>query len=131
MPADGRGIVTADELFRAGVYRLSPDAENNQVVNKSLQSSSKKKSLVAGTDDGVPFAVVPDLRETENLEPWTNQQIDERLGFKPIHLTAGDDVAVFSGAERQNREWTPWLLMVVLAVAFVETGLAWLCGRPW
>ena len=69
--------------------------------------------------------------ETETLEAWTDQQIDERLGFKPIHLTAGDDVAVFSGAERQNREWTPWLLMVVLAMAFVETGLAWLCGRPW
>src|SRR5438128_2826465 len=130
-PADGRGIVTADELFRAGVYRLLPDAENNQVVNKALQSSSRKKSLAAATGDGVPFAVVPDLRETENLEAWTDQQIDERLGFKPIHLTGGDDVAVFSGAERQNREWTPWLLMVVLAMAFVETGLAWLCGRPW
>lgn len=123
--------MTADELFRAGVYRLLPDAENNQVVNKALQSSSRKRSLAAGTGDGVPFAVVPDLRETETLEAWTDQQIDERLGFKPIHLTAGDDVAVFSGAERQNREWTPWLLMVVLAMAFVETGLAWLCGRPW
>jgi Aerotolerance regulator N-terminal/von Willebrand factor type A domain len=129
--AEGRGILTADELFRAGVYRLLPDADNNQVVNKALQSSSKKKSAAPAADEGVPFAVVPDLRETENLEAWTDQQLDERLGFKPIHLTAGDDLAVFSGAERQNREWTPWLMVVVLAVAFVETGLAWLCGRPW
>ena len=30
------------------------------------------------------------------------------LGLKPVHLVAGEDGTVFSGAERLKREWTVW-----------------------
>src|SRR5438067_2421402 len=39
--------------------------------------------------DGLPIAVTPDLRESENLETFTDDQLDQRLGFTPVHLTAG------------------------------------------
>jgi len=108
----GRLLLTANDTPLAGVYRIlaaddAPDAP------------------------GVPFAAGPDLRETENLEGLTNAEIDQRLGFPVIHLSASDNTAVTAGAERQKREWTMWFLAAVLGLALVETGLAWLCGRSW
>jgi hypothetical protein len=75
-----------------------------------------------------PIAVVPDLRESENLDSFTDSQIDERLGFQPVHLTAGRDAAAL---ERVSHEWTPWLLLAVLLLAIAELVLAWWCGRAW
>jgi hypothetical protein len=109
---EARPVITTAAINRAGVYQL-----------KSLAPSEERAA--------VPFAVVPDVRETENLDVMSDQQLDELLGFKAIHLTAGDDMNAFSGAERLNREWTMWLLLAVLGVAVGETLLAWLCGRPW
>ena len=83
------------------------------------------------TDETPVFAVAPDLRETEDLETLAPAQIDERLGFRAIHLTAGDDGAVFSGAERLKQEWTVWLLVGVLLLVLGEMALAWYCGRAW
>jgi hypothetical protein len=77
----------------------------------------------------VPFAVVPDLRESEDLTALSDPQLDERLGFKAVHLTASEDLSVFAGTERLSQEWTLWLLGIVLALALGETGLAWYCGR--
>ena len=37
----------------------------------------------------MPFAVVPDLRESENLEALTDEDMDQRLGFPVVHLKAG------------------------------------------
>jgi hypothetical protein len=110
--SEGRPVLSAGSTARAGVYQLM-----------ALSASGDKES--------VPFAVAPDLRETENLDVLTDPELDERLGFVPIHRTAGEDTSVFSGTERLNREWTLWLLGVVLAVAVLETALAWFCGRPW
>jgi len=75
--------------------------------------------------------VTPDVRDTESYEALTDAQIDERLGFKPHHLTAGDDAGIYSGAERMKREWTLWILTAVLLLVLFETGLAWYCGRGW
>jgi hypothetical protein len=75
--------------------------------------------------------VVPDLDETKNLETVPNPELDKMLGFPVIHLSAGDDLAQFSGAERLKREWTMWFLAAVLGIALVETVLAWMCGRAW
>jgi hypothetical protein len=110
----GRPMVTTTDTPLAGIYRLVPADE-----------SADKPGA------GVPFAVAADLRESEYLESLTNTDLDKLLGFPVIHLAAGDDPAVFSGAERLKREWTMWLLAAVLAVAFIETALAWLCGRAW
>ena len=79
---------------------------------------------------GIPFAVTPDLRESENLESLTDEQIDAKLGFQVVHAVAGNDPAQFTGLDRTNREWTIWVLMLVLAVAVGEALLAWYCGRP-
>jgi hypothetical protein len=123
--------VTALDTARAGVYRIVPaDADSTPEPSvpqaEGVEESRQEPRLV-----GVPFAVVPDLRESEDLSSFTDAQIDERLDFQPVHLLAGDDPAVFSGGERLNREWTVWLLAVLLAFTFVELLWAWVCGRAW
>ena len=126
---EGRPVVTTSSTNRAGIYRL---VHADQLKTKAGEPSiSRAERSLEGEGRGVPFAVVPDARETENLDSLTDQQMDERLGFKAVHLTAGEDVNVFSGVERLNREWTLWILLAALAVAMGETALAWLCGRPW
>jgi hypothetical protein len=114
----GRPIVTAADTPHAGIYRIVP-------ADESPEMREAKGTLA------VPFAVVPDLHESENLETLPDSDIDKRLGFPVIHLSAWSDPSVFSGAERLKREWTMWLLTAVLALAFCETALAWLCGRAW
>ncbi len=108
---DGLSTVSVAETGRAGLWRLAAEG--------------------AGDPEGVPFAVTPDARETESYEALTDVQIDERLGFKPLHLTAGDDAGIYSGAERLKREWTLWILTAVLLLVLFETGLAWYCGKGW
>jgi hypothetical protein len=115
-----RQIVTAHNLPTAGIYK---------VVSTLARSSD-----VAAADDAQtsePLAVIPDLRESANLETLTPEAIDQRLTFQPLHVTAGDNPATFFGEERYNREWTIWLLAVVLALVLAESVLAWWCGKSW
>jgi hypothetical protein len=102
----GRPVVTANNTMQAGVYRmgLAEDA----------------------SEAGVPFAVVPDLRETENLDTLSDEQLDERLGFQPVHRTAGDESTAVYGVERLHQEWGLWLLAGALLLAVGEPVLAWL-----
>ena len=125
---EGRPVATVVETYRAGVYRIA--YADGAAVRKG-QRQAPSHGVDSPDADGVPFAVVPDLRESENLETLTDRQIDQRLGFKPIHLDAGGDTGASAGTERLSREWTLWVLAAVLGVALVETGLAWLCGRAW
>jgi hypothetical protein len=108
---EGQPVVLAPRTPQAGVYRLAAEGAEDA--------------------EGVVFAAVPDLRESEDLEALADRQLDERLGFPVHHLTAGDDPGVFAGAERLKREWTLWLLLGVLLLVGIETGLAWYCGRGW
>ena len=55
----------------------------------------------------------------------------ERVGARLAWATAGDDGSAFAGGERLKREWTVWLLALVLALVLVEAVLAWWCGRAW
>jgi len=106
---EGRPLVTAADTPLAGIYRVThADTDTDEA--------------------GVPFALVADAQEGLDLETLTDAQLDERLGFTPHHLTAGDD-AVFTGSERMKREWAPWLLAIVLALAAFEAGFAFWCGR--
>src|SRR5208283_3517657 len=107
----GRPVVIAPETPRAGIYRIIPAEIKGE--EKPAAGTEKEKP-------GVPFAVVPDLRESENLDATPDEEIDKRLGFQPVHLTAGGDENVFSGDERTKQEWTIWVLVAVLAVALVE-----------
>lgn len=109
---DGRPVVTVGDTPRAGIYRILPDGVDPEKAA-----------------DPVLFAAAPDVRESENLDALSDRQLDERLGFRVYHLTAGDDASVFAGAERLKREWTLWILAAVLLLVLAEAALAWYCGR--
>lgn len=108
----GRTVVTAEGLTRAGLYRLAPAGREQ-------------------SEETPWFAVLPDLRETEDLEYLLPAQIDTRLGFAARHTSAAEDGTPFTGAERLRREWTPWLLGLLLAVVVGEMVFAWYCGKSW
>ncbi len=112
----GRPVVAHQETWRAGVYRIIPEPQGT--------------SEGEGSQD-ILFAVTPNPAETENLEALPDKTIDERLDFPVHHLLAGDDLSAFAGTERLKREWTPWLLLVVLVLVLFETVFAWYCGRGW
>jgi hypothetical protein len=80
-------------------------------------------------DDEMPrFAVNPDLRESDNLELLTDDAVEGKLGFRPV-LTAAGAEADTVGQIRAKREWTIWALLALFALACVEAGWAWFCGR--
>ncbi len=101
---------------QGGVYRLFSKASMDEL--DPLASA------------GVPIAVTPSLAESEDLSSLSNEQIDAKLGFAPIHLTASGDSSD-SAAERLQREWTPWVLWIVLFLCAGESLLAWFCGKAW
>src|SRR5262249_18181641 len=74
-----RTLVTANELTEAGVYWL--------VAGVPGETSA----VAEDKNTGVPLGVTPDLRESEDLASYSDEQLDARLGFTPIHLTAGAD----------------------------------------
>lgn len=111
-----REIVTSNNLPLAGIYKME---------------SAPLRGANEATKDSEPLAVVPDLRESDNLESLTPESINQRLNFKPVHVTAGDNPTTFFNNERFNREWTVWLLMAVLALVLGESVLAWWCGKSW
>src|SRR5262249_55639547 len=122
-----RSIITAKDLPWAGVYRLKT-ADPADVTNTDVTLPMRTLEKEAGT----PLAVVPDLRESEDLSCLTDAQIDGGLGSAPFHMTGGSlDNSGLAAADRLNREWTLWLLTIVLILVLAETGLAYLCGRSW
>lgn len=120
---DKRQVVRANNIEKAGVYRMVA-----ALPNKGEQEESM---LPAEGSRGAPIAVVPDPRESEDLGSLADEQIDLLVGFSPIYLTAGAEEAASSGADRLNREWTTWLLFVVLGLGVGESLLAYWCGRAW
>jgi hypothetical protein len=108
----GRALLTAPDVTRAGLYRIVPAGRD-------------------AADESPLFAVTPNPNETEDLQTLAPAQIDGRIGFAGVHVTAADDGAVFSGAERLKQEWTVWLLVGLLVLVLGEMALAWYCGRGW
>jgi hypothetical protein len=108
---DGKPVVVASGLTRAGVYYLTT-RENDP-------------------GDRTPFAVAPDLRESNDLETLPDEEIDRQLGFAPLHFTAVEGSEVVFAAARTNREWTVWCLALALLMAVGESLLAWFCARGW
>jgi hypothetical protein len=120
-------VVTATDLPRAGIYYLLASAPPRASQNEPEAPPDAKTAR----ERGIPLAVIPDLRESENLDSLTAEQLDERLGFRAIHVIAGDSSTTFSEVERFNREWTMWILAAVLFVFLCEGLLAWWCGKAW
>lgn len=108
---EGRWLLQAEGLERAGIYRMVP--------------------LGREPSDADPlFAVAPDVTETQDLAALPPEEINTLVGFTPVHLTAGEG-GTFTGAERLNREATWWLLGLLLILVMAEMILAWYCGRAW
>jgi hypothetical protein len=122
----GRPLVTASGLLRAGVYYLTTAERGEGAGRGGARPGETGKAPLE-----VPFAVVPDLRESVNLESLSDAQLDEQLGFRPVHLSNDGNVNIVSATERTNREWTLWLLAAVLVLVVGEAVLAWFCGRAW
>ena len=101
--------VTSPDATQSGVYRMTP----------------------AGIDPpvGPEFAVTHDPRDGEDLAALSDAELGELLGFKPVLLATSGSGAADYTTERSRREWTVWALLAVLAVAVVEAGWAWRCGR--
>jgi hypothetical protein len=112
---NGRPMLRTSETRRAGLYRLEPESLEDRGAN----------------DEPVPFAVTPDLREVEDLSVLSDAELDGRLGFRPIHVNASENLSAIGGAARLQHVWTVWLLLGVLGLALAETAFAWWCGRGW
>ncbi|OWK46708.1 BatA domain-containing protein [Fimbriiglobus ruber] len=80
---------------------------------------------------GPRFAVVPDLRESDNLDSLNDAEAEQVIGFKPVLVLAGVDGDNALTSERNRREWTIWVLLGLFFVACGEAGWAWVCGRAW
>ena len=116
-------VLPIADLPTAGIYRLGFARTGQQDLDNIL----KKKV-------GLPFAVIPDLRDSENLESYSNDQLNGLLGFTPIHRTAGsEEGASFDlGSDSLRRlDWTPWFFLLTLLLAAGEVVLAWICSRAW
>ena len=112
--------VTAPDLPRAGVYYLAAPRDGE---------SSETIMTTAAAKTGVPIAVTYDLEEVKNMTRLTDEQINDALGFTPRHIVAG--AGHDSAADRLQREWTPYVLLAVLALVLIEVVLAWWCSRAW
>ena len=44
---------------------------------------------------------------------------------------AGGDAPGSNGFDRFQKEWTLWILLIVLLLTVGESCRAWLCGRSW
>ncbi|MHB1423572.1 MAG: BatA domain-containing protein [Gemmataceae bacterium] len=121
----GRPLVTAEDTARAGIYRIV------RVDRKQRSGDETGDERTNEEPDGVPFAVTPDVRDSEQLHPVSAADIDGQLGFKAVHWTAGDDSGLFGSGERMKDEWTMWLLTALFVLVLGETVLAWFCGRVW
>ena len=122
----GRPLVIAEDTARAGLYRILA-ADRTMQPGADVDADAR----TASEPEGVPFAVAPDVRDSEQLQPASVEDIDKQLGFKAVHLMAGDEGGVFGSAERMKDEWTMWLLAGLFVLVLGETVLAWFCGRAW
>ncbi len=105
----GKPTVTATDAFVAGVYQMGYEDESALT--------------------GPRFAVNPDQRESYDLDSMTDDAVASAVGFKPILVSAGNEADSLVGSERDRRELTVYILMVLFAIACVECGWAWHCGR--
>lgn len=122
----GRPLVVAEDTARAGVYRIV-------AADRTGQKAEDEGDNLRSNDepDGVPFAVSPDVRDSEQLQPSSVGEIDNQLGFKATHWKATDESGLFGDGERMKDEWTMWLLATLFVLVLGETVLAWFCGRAW
>ena len=80
---------------------------------------------------GPVFAVAPDPRESDDLTCLSEPEIEQRLGFRPVFLKAETGAETEIKTERDRREWTVWVLLLLFTLACGESIWAWICGKAW
>lgn len=106
-------VIPGSKTFLPGVYRVYAGNQTTPLRHAT-------------------FALVPDLSESVDLESMTDAQINDALGFSPVHLKlqdSTDETATASIADAVRSEWTITLLLILLGLVCVETLYAWFCGR--
>lgn len=109
--AGQRLSVTAADTPIAGIYQFGTENEDPPT--------------------GPRFTVSPDLRETDNLDTLTDAECEQAIGFRPVLVVAGADGNATLIDERNRREWTVWVLLLLFFAACGEAVFAWVCGKAW
>ncbi len=103
--------ITATDTADPGIYRIVPEGKPDS--------------------SGPTFAVNADLRESANLEVALNADMTKILGYEPIVIQAGAGTEAAINQTRVRREWTEWVLLLLLFALVAESLWAWICGRAW
>jgi hypothetical protein len=77
------------------------------------------------------FAVAPDLRDSAKLDLMSDAELEEVLSFKPVIVLAGTESQATFADQRNRREWTIWVLLLLFGIAVGESFWAWFCGKAW
>ena len=139
----------ADGLFELVKPPRAGEKEGRRVrLDKARAADAGQKQTVTATDTADPglyrivaegkpdstgplFAVNPDLRESANLDVASAADMAKTLGFEPAVIQAGAGTEAAVNQQRARREWTEWVLLLVLLAAVAESAWAWVCGRAW
>ncbi|MFO0797395.1 MAG: BatA domain-containing protein [Gemmataceae bacterium] len=109
--ATGKLTLTATDTAESGLYRIVADGKPDST--------------------GPVFAVNPDLRDSANLDVAAVADLTKLLGFEPAVIQAGAGTEAAVTQQRARREWTEYVLLLLLLAAVGESAWAWLCGRAW
>ncbi|MDB5309635.1 MAG: hypothetical protein JWO38_3837 [Gemmataceae bacterium] len=111
-PTPGEKLtVTATDTAAPGIYHIVPEG--------------------APDSKGPVYAVNPDLRESANLDVASTPDLTKWLGFEPAVIQAGAGTETAVTQQRVRREWTEWILLLVLLALVAESVWAWTCGKAW
>jgi hypothetical protein len=114
---DGRLTVSTTDTPVAGEYAIVPTGAPDPV------------GLV--NENGITFAVNPDLRESENLDASTDGEMEKLLGFRPAIIAAGADTGSVVRDRRTRGELTEYVLLFLLLLLVGEAAWAFFCGKAW
>jgi|SRR5579883_1099499 len=110
-------IVSSADTLVAGEYAIVPIGAPDPV------------GLIS--ENGITFAVNPDLRESENLDAISDGDLEKLIGFRPTIIQAGAGTETAIRERRTRGEWTEWVLLGLLLLLVGEATWAWFCGRAW
>jgi hypothetical protein len=110
-----RLVVNTTETLVAGEYAIVPTGAPDPI---GMQS-----------ENGIAFAVNPDLRETENLDVVSDGDLEKMIGFRPTIIQAGAGTESAVRDRRTQSEWTEFVLLFLLFLLLGEAAWAWFCGR--
>lgn len=103
--------ITATNTADPGIYRIVPEGKSDA--------------------SGPLFAVNADLRESANLDVASQADLVKLLDYEPTVIQAGAGTESAVNQTRTRREWTEYVLLLLLIALVAESIWAWVCGRAW